>query len=352
MKEKIAKCVRAIKENHCDCLLISNPVNVTYLSGFRDADGFLLITREGKPIYFTNPLFAQEARANTQWQVRVSTGNIFSLIVKECKRLGVGCVGFESKHLPYLEFEKFKERLLAQSVDFVKTIDLVEKIRAIKSNAEIQRIREAASATIETLKFIEEIHDSSMTEKSLSLEIEKFLKIKADSHVAFDTIVASGKNTCIPHHVPGQARLDKNFFLIDLGAKHYGYCADLTRVFFWGKIPPLFRKIYDCVRQSHDAALRSIRAGVKASAVDRAAREIIEKKGWGKQFVHGLGHGVGMLVHEAPYLNSRNDDRLAENMVITIEPAIYVPGQFGIRIENMALVTSRKPQSLSEGFPY
>jgi Xaa-Pro aminopeptidase len=186
-----------------------------------------------------------------------------------------------------------------------------------------------------------------MTEKDLSIETEKFLKLQADNRLAFPPVVATGQNTALPHHIPTETKLNKNFFLIDLGSMHCGYCADLTRVFFWGKISSLFKKIYDAVRLSHDSAIDKIKAGVKANEVDKAAREIIEKKGWGKYFGHGLGHGIGLAVHELPYLNRKNEEILKEGMVVTVEPAIYIKGKFGVRIENMVLVKETKGEILS-----
>ncbi len=185
-----------------------------------------------------------------------------------------------------------------------------------------------------------------MTEKDLSIEAERFLRLKSDNKTAFPVIVASGKNTAFAHHRPKETRIDK-FFLIDLGARHYGYCADLTRVFVWGKMPSRFQKAYAAIKKAKDAAISKIKEGVKACEVDKAARDVIEKNGFGKYFLHGLGHGVGLRVHEPPYLKPDCDEILKEGMVITIEPGIYYKDHFGIRTEDMVVVKSGKGELIS-----
>jgi len=186
-----------------------------------------------------------------------------------------------------------------------------------------------------------------MTEKTLSVEIERFLKLKGDNETAFNTIVASGKNSSLPHHHPKEDSLGKKFFLIDLGSRHYGYCADLTKMFFWSKIPRQLRRIYDTLLSAQEASIKKIREGVPTSEIDKAARIIIEKKGWKKNFTHGLGHGVGLSVHEIPIIAPANKEILREGMVITIEPAVYFTNNFGIRIEDMVLVKKDKGEVLS-----
>jgi len=189
-----------------------------------------------------------------------------------------------------------------------------------------------------------------MSEKDLRIEIERFLRLKGDIDLAFPTIVASGKNTAFPHHQSSNKKLSNEILLIDLGSKYYGYCADLTRLFFWGKIPILLRKIYDTVRKAQEIGIKKIKDGVKASAVDKAAREIIDKKGWSKYFGHGLGHGVGLCVHEPPMIGPNCNRILKEGMVVTIEPAIYLSNKFGVRLEDMVLVRKKKGEILSGNF--
>jgi Xaa-Pro aminopeptidase len=346
----LAGCIAKISLENLDALLISSPVNITYLTGFREAEGYLLVSRGMRPLYFTNFLYRYEAEKLPDCDICINTaGDIFKLIAEMTRKLALKRLGFEAKHIPFLEYRKIKHFLSKYNIDFVKTADLVEGLRKIKTPQEIIYIRESISITLQALRFAQEIASAHITEKELSIEVEKFLRLKGDNQTAFPTIVASGKNSAFAHHICGQAKLNRNFFLIDLGARHYGYCADLTRVFFWGKMSTLFKKIYDIVQKAKDLSIKNIRDGTPAKKVDLSARKYIEKKGFAKYFGHGLGHGVGLAVHEAPFLNSKNEEILKEGMVITVEPAIYLNGKFGIRLEDMVLVKQNKGEILSTG---
>jgi len=173
-------------------------------------------------------------------------------------------------------------------------------------------------------------------------ELERFIRYRGAANSAFEIIVAGGANSAFAHHIPGARKLrDRQNVLIDIGVDVCGYKSDLTRVFFLGKINSLTRRIFDIVRVAQDRAIARIRPGVVASYVDSASREFITKKGYGKYFGHNLGHGVGLEVHEAPHISPRSQEILRPGMVFTVEPAIYLPGKFGIRIEDMVLVTDK-----------
>jgi len=328
-------------------LLISDPLNITYLTGFRHAEGYLLITQDCQLIYFTNFIYEYEACQYKVWNVKISRGNIFELIAYQANRYGLTCIGFEAKHLPFLEQVKLKEYFSDYAIDFLQTVDLLEGIRAVKSRQEIDYIEKALSVSMQAFEFVKEIYDASMSEQVLASEVEKFLVQQADRELAFPVIVACGKNSAFPHHIPGRDRLRNKSFLIDLGARHYGYCADLTRVFFWDKMPLLFRKVYDIARRAQELSIKKIKPGVMAKDVDKVARAFIEEKGFGKYFGHGLGHGIGLAVHEAPFLNAHSETILKAGMVVTVEPAIYLNGKFGVRIEDVVAVTENGRRILS-----
>ena len=305
-----------------------------------------MITRSGKLIYFTHPLYCQEAK-KLVWEVVPRNGNILILIAKKVSALKLKKIGFEAKHLPCLEYRKINEHLVDKNIGFKETSDLVLGLRAIKEKKEVVLIKKSLEVTKEALEFASQIRDESMTEKQMRIEIERFLKLKGDAQIAFDPIVAAGKNSAIPHYLCGPQKLNKGLFLVDLGSKYQGYCADLTRVFFWGKMPNLVRKIYDIVRKAQELSIKKIRDGAKAKDIDKAARGYITKKGYEKNFIHSTGHGLGLEVHEPPYLNSKNETRLKQGMVLTIEPGIYLPGKFGIRLEDMVLVKKKSAEVLS-----
>lgn len=352
MKRRIKSCTKKLRELNLDSLLIVDPINIAYLTGFSATDGYLLLTQDEGLIYFTNFLHKEAARKITGWEIITSSNkhNIFTLIAKKIKKLNLKRLGFEAKKLPVLEHKAINTYLLAWRINFIATKDLVERIRMIKDKSELACIKKSIQISTEAFEFAGEIFNREMSEKDLSIEIEKFLRLKGDNQIAFPTIVASGQNTVFPHHQSGDKKVSNEFFLIDLGSKYYGYCADLTRVFFWSKMPLLLRKIYDTVRKAQQESIKKIRDGVKASKIDKIAREIIDKKGWGKYFGHGLGHGVGLCVHELPMLGPNCTEVLKEGMVITVEPAIYFKNKFGIRLEEMVLVKEKKGEVLSGNF--
>lgn len=342
MKKRIDQCLQSIKRLGLDGLVVSSPVNIRYLSGSCAVEGYFLLTDQAL-VFITNFIYEQEARKVSFWKVKVAPDNIFKETARQAKKLGISCLGFEAKNLTWLEQETLKNELASHHICLEKTTDLIEDLRAVKSGPELKAIKKATAITEEALSFARQLIDEQRSEQQLVLEIEKFMKIKGDPETAFPTIVAYGPQASVPHHRPTRDILGrKNLVLIDLGAKYQGYCADLTRVFFLGKMPAYLKKIYDCVRKAQDEALKKIKEGIQAGEVDRAARTVIEKAGYGKFFGHGLGHGVGLLVHEKPYLQSRNEQVLRENMVITVEPAIYLPGKGGVRLEHMVLVKKNK----------
>jgi Xaa-Pro aminopeptidase len=347
MKGRILKCIEKISLENLDAILISCPANITYLTGFREADGYLLLGRGAKPIYFTNFLYQYEAQRIKEFSLCVVNSNIFQAIAKTINKLHLKRVGFEAQYLPFLEYRKIRDEIITESINFIRTFGLVESLRLIKDKKEISHIKNAVKITIEALSFAREIISAKMSEIELTVELDKFLRLKGDSQSAFAVIVASGKNSAFAHHLSGVAQLNKNFVLIDLGARYYGYCADLTRVLFWGKIPLSFQKIYDIVRKAQELCIKKIKDGISAKEVDRVAREYITQHGFGKYFGHGTGHGIGVSVHEAPAISSTSEQILKEGMVITVEPAIYLNGKFGIRLEDMVLVRKNKAEILS-----
>ncbi|MCM8786968.1 MAG: Xaa-Pro peptidase family protein [Candidatus Omnitrophica bacterium] len=353
MNNAIKKCAFRLKDRDYDAFLISSPLNITYLSNFRTAEGYLLITSEGKLTYFTNFLYEQEAKKTNIWKVVVSNGkNIFNCIANEINSQKLKRVGFEAKNIPFLEYKKICEFISNKKIKLIPASDIVEEIRSIKSEDELRKIKKAISISQEAFEFIKTIYQNKMSEKDLCIEIEKFLKLKGDNSIAFSPIVAYDENSSYPHHLPQDKICAKEYILIDLGAKYLNYCADLTRIFLKVTISPLYKKILDIVKYAQDMAIKKIKDGVAANEVDAIAREYIESKGYGKYFGHGLGHGIGLDVHEAPFLNPYNKKPLKENMVLTIEPAIYLNGNFGIRLEDIICVRANKAEILSRKTEY
>jgi Xaa-Pro aminopeptidase len=349
VNKQIKNCAASLRQRNYNSFLVSNPINIAYLTGFREDAGYLLITAEEELYFFTNFLYKEAAKKIKGVKLCVNdiSGSLFTLIGGQIKALKHKRIGFEAKNLPFLEYKTLQKELSQADIELLQTIDFIEKMRMVKTANELLLMKKSVQISKEAFEFVSEIFDQRMSEKDLSIEVERFLRIRGDNEIAFESIVAAGKNTVFPHHRPGNQKIGKEFFLIDLGSKYYGYCADLTRMFFEGKIPPLFRKIYDTIRKARDASIKKIREGITAEEIDKAARSVIDKKGWGRYFGHGVGHGIGLSVHEPPLLRPGNDTILKEGMVVTIEPAVYLDDKFGVRIEEMVLVKKQKAEVLS-----
>jgi Xaa-Pro aminopeptidase len=211
---------------------------------------------------------------------------------------------------------------------------------AIKTEREIELISQAAALGDRCFSHILGFIKPGLSEKEVAAEIERYLFENGAEGLAFPTISVSGERSCLPHGEPSDKRIEKGEFLtLDFGAVVGGYCGDMTRTLAIGSATPEMRRVYDTVLEAQLAAMDFLRAGVRCSEADKTARDRIEAAGYGKYFIHGLGHGVGKLVHEAPTLNAKSGETLAENMAVTIEPGVYIPGEFGVRIEDLAIVT-------------
>jgi Xaa-Pro aminopeptidase len=211
---------------------------------------------------------------------------------------------------------------------------------SIKTEQEIQSISKAAALGDRCFSYILGFIKPGMSEKQIAAEIKWFLITNGAEGLAFDTISVSGKRSCLPHGEPTDKRIEKGEFLtLDFGAVIDGYCGDMTRTIAIGSVTDEMRRIYDVVLEAQLAAMDFIKAGVRCFDADKTARDIIVNAGYGEYYPHGLGHGVGTLVHEAPTLNAKSEEILETNMVITIEPGIYIPDKFGVRIEDLAIVT-------------
>ncbi|MCF7873688.1 MAG: Xaa-Pro peptidase family protein [Candidatus Omnitrophica bacterium] len=346
MKKRINNLSKKIKKNNLDGFITKNPANINYLTGINEAEGWLLVTAGKELFFFTAPIYTKLIKNLPYLKVISTKQNFEEKIVRKAKKLKLKKIGFSKQAISLTNYQKLNENFKVKDIGFVFSKPLINSLRMQKDKNEIRLIKKAASVSLEAFDYAGEIFQQTMSEKDLAIEIERFLKIKSDNKVAFPPIVASGKNTVFAHHQPKE-NLINNFFLIDLGAMHCGYCADLTRIFFWGKMPSLFQKAYDTIKKAHDTAISKIKEGKKVSEIDKVARDIVEKEGFGSYFLHGLGHGVGLEVHEPPYLKPNQDETLKEGMVVTIEPGIYYKNQFGLRLENMVVVHSKNGEVIS-----
>lgn len=339
MLSRLEKLYIDLEKNHLDSLLVTSNPNISYLTDFPSRDSYLLISFK-KNIFITDFRYLEEAKDKLKkFDIEKIDSGFFKSIAKLAKRLKLRRLGFETKNLSFAEYQKIREEL-PKKIEFIPTYDLVESLRLIKDKKEIDKIKKAIQITIKAFRFIRGIIKPGIKEIELATEIERFIRKEGVFQTSFPIIVASGPRSCLPHALTSKRIIrDNEPILIDLGVDFEGYKSNLTRVFFLGKMTKKFLKIYSIILEAQRRALEIIKEGILINRIDRIARNFISDKGFGKQFFgHNLGHGVGLEVHEEPTISSKNSNKTKEGEVFTIEPAVYIPKEFGIRIEDMVLV--------------
>ncbi len=339
LERRIALLSIEIEKRRLDALLVTSRANVTYLSGFLGDDACILATKK-KKYFLTDSRYIEDARQSIKgFEIILVKKSTYEALTEVIKAESPAKLGFESMNLPYEVATRLKKH--SGDARLVPVKGLVEGQRAVKDDFEIRLIKDSVRAAKYVLKCAMELVRPGVSEDHIARFIEIEF-INSGARTAYDVIVASGANSSMPHARPGDARIKKNsFVMIDLGCVKNGYCSDMTRMAVVGKPSPRFKKIYDIVRKAHDMAIEMVEPGVMIADLDLKARGYIQKKGFGKCFGHSLGHGVGMEVHEEPSISKYREGLLKPGMVFTIEPAIYIPGFVGIRIEDMVLVTDK-----------
>jgi len=350
------KLVKSISKLGLDGILITNPVNVTYLTGFTGEDSYLACGPK-QAVLISDGRFTLQIREecpDVEAFIRPTTVRMPEAVAKVVRRLGWLQVGFESESLSVQLHSRLTETLKA--VNLVSTRGVVEQLRVIKDSEEVARIREAVSQAERAFTIIRAGLSATQTERQIQNELEYHMRRLGASGTAFPSIVASGPRAALPHAVPMDRPVENApCLLIDWGARTRGYCCDLTRVLLRNRIPPKLRTIYQVVFEAQKAAISVIRPGVSAAEVDRAARSVIENARLARYFNHGLGHGIGLQVHEEPRLSPASKDILRAGMVVTVEPGIYIPDFGGVRLEDDVVVTregcevlTRVPKQIEE----
>lgn len=328
-----------------DGLLVTDINNIRYLTGFTGSSGFLLITRE-RNIFVTDFRYREQAETGINgWAVVIEKGERAKTILKLSRRFGIKRLGFEMS----ASYEFFR-RLLKRGLVMKPFKNVIEKLRAIKDDEEISLIKmavaRAESAFLEVRPYIRK----GVTENKIARMLEERLKKKGCSRIPFDIIVASGRNSSMPHARASEKRLnDGDLVVIDWGGEAGGYFSDMTRtLLIKGVDMGKKREIYQTVLEANKKAVSIISPGIESKKVDNSARYVIKKAGYGEFFGHGTGHGVGLQVHELPNISRNGKGTIKENMVFTIEPGIYVPGLGGVRIEDMVAVNKRRAVLLTK----
>ena len=322
--------IDALRELLEEPLLVTSGHNVRWLTGFRSSNAALLVEPERARL-FADFRYAEAARAVPDVEF-VETAR--SLLADLADRLD-GSVGFEAHHLTYAGYET----LSGGALDLVPRRGLVETLRAVKDRAELDTIRRAAHAADHALEALLREPFAGRSEREVAWRLHELMHANGADDVSFETIVASGPNGALPHHRPTDRLIGRDeLVVIDFGCVVDGYCSDCTRTVATGRLSDELRRAYDVCLEAQRAAVAGIRAGQTGVEADALAREPIEAAGLGDAFGHGLGHGVGLEVHEAPTLSRLSQDTLAAGNVVTAEPGIYLPGRGGVRIEDLCVV--------------
>ena len=347
MNPKNATLCTTLSRQRLDGLIVSTPSNISYLVGFPSQDAYAIISKHAN-IYITDSRYSQEvAKQLIDCNLATIKGPVFGTIAQSCRKLGLQRIGFEERHLSYAEYQKIKD-YLGEGIELIPTHSLIEGLRIIKSSLELRKIKKATLIAVKALEHIRHFLRPGLKEIEVAGELERLIRIHGGHASSFDIIVAAGAHASCPHHRTGNTRIAPGEpVLIDMGVDYEGYKSDLTRMFFLGKINVLAKKIYDIALQAQHRALRKIKPGVPINEIDHAARHFITDKGFGRYFLHNLGHGIGLDVHEDPHISAKEKALFKAGMVCTVEPGIYLPGKCGVRIEDMVVVTQEGVEILS-----
>lgn len=330
--------VSDLAERKLGGLLVSSPANVRYLTGFTGSNGLALLMPE-QAVLFTDPRYGLQAAGEVDCQVRVERGSLFRAVTKwlQGKRIRrLGCEGSQLSHEAFLALDDHTPARLS----LVPTSDLVEACRMVKSPQEIDLIRRAVLTNSEALAETLPLIRPGVSEIDLAAEIDYRMRKLGAEKPAFETIVASGPRSALPHASPTSKTLTVNeLLLIDMGAVRDGYCSDMTRMAFLGRPSAKVRRLYGAVLEAQLAAIAAVRAGITAGAIDSVARRVLKGQGLAEAFVHSTGHGLGLEIHERPRLGRQDRTRLQAGMAITVEPGVYLQEFGGIRIEDTVVVT-------------
>jgi Xaa-Pro aminopeptidase len=321
-----------------EAVFITNAYNRKYLSGFTGSAGALLITLD-KAILLTDFRYRTQAPAQAKYFDIVEHGPKMIVTVKEMMtKLKIEQLGFEQNEVTYGLYQDYAAELAP--VQLLPTDQLVEKLRMFKDESELQIMQEAADLADETFSFIITKLAPGVSEQEIALEMEIYMRKHGAVSSSFDTIVASGERSALPHGVASGRMLQLNEFVkLDFGAYYKGYCSDLTRTVVLGKPTEKHKQIYDIVLEAQLRTLDKLKPGMTGKEADAVARDVITKAGYGDCFGHGTGHGLGMEIHESPRLSQQSDVILEAGMVVTVEPGIYIPGFGGVRIEDDVVLT-------------
>jgi len=343
---KLTKLRQALSDQDLDGLIITNSYNRRYITGFTGTAGLALITKD-EQIFLTDFRYTEQAAEQAiGFEIIQHKQSIIKELAEQIKKRSLKNVGFEQDDLSYAMYQQYDEAITAK---LIPTAQIVEKIRMIKTEDELQIMYKAAEIADLAYDYVLKTVEPGMTEIEVSNMLEFEMRKHGATESSFDTIVASGYRSALPHGVASNKKIQTGELVtLDFGALYNGYCSDITRTFAVGEISDQLQEIYATVLQAHLNGLAGIKAGMTGKEADALARDHIKAKGYGEYFGHGTGHGLGLEVHEEPRLSPMGNIVLQENMVVTVEPGIYIPNVGGCRIEDDIIITTDGNKSLNK----
>jgi len=330
-----------LADHNLDALVVTHLPNVRYLSGFTGSAGVVLIGPGlKKPIFVTDGRYTEQAHEQVQGaKVLIGKGPALEAIAQQIAKHKLKSVAIEAEHLTVAQRSRFR-KMLPPKMKLRETSGMIEQLRTIKDAAELQAIRKAVTLGAELFNVVLKAIRPGVREAEVAAELEFAARQRGAEGMSFETIVASGPRSALPHGVASVSSIpDCGFVVLDYGVILGGYCSDQTRTVHVGKPTSEARKWYEAVLESHLAGVKAVKAGVTAGEVDKATRDVLRRAKLGRYFTHSTGHGVGLEIHEGPRLGRNQQETLEAGMVVTIEPGIYIAGKGGIRIEDMVAVT-------------
>lgn len=336
MNMKIEWLRNKLKSLNMQGMIISNPINIRYLTNI-NAEGVLLITRK-ENIYITDARYIEAVQKVLTIADDIIVENVSDISKDDYENFFLFCenVGFEESYVTYRNYQEYMYRYKINNM--VETEQMIEKQRMVKDDEEIEKITKACQLTDQCFKHLLTYIKKGKTEKEVALEIQRYFMMNGAEDVSFEPIVASGVNSSMPHAVPTDKKIESgDVITLDFGCKYKGYCSDMTRTIFVDEVQECIKPVYDLVLKNQEQTEREMREGITAKVLFRMVDNDFKLHNY--SLIHGLGHSLGLEIHENPSLNQRDEMILKENMVITNEPGIYIPGKFGVRIEDTCLVT-------------
>lgn len=328
-------------------VIVTDPYNIRYLSGFSGSEGYLYISKLSRVMYVDSRYTLWAKSECRECTVETTGTPRFKEVNDRLLKESVDSVALEGKHLTYHMFKEFSDELICKNITALS--DELERIRMIKSADEIEMIEKAESIGDEAFTYILGEIRPGMTEKEAALLIEMYMRSHGADALSFDVIAASGLNSAKPHAVPSDKKIcSGDFVVFDFGCVYGGYCSDMTRTIVIGKPNSRQAEIYGIVRSAQQAALDNIKAGMTGRDADAVARDVIAGEGYAKYFGHGLGHGIGLYIHEMPRLSVSSDTVLESGMVVSVEPGIYIESFGGVRIEDAVVIEQDGVRNLTK----